>query len=359
MSRDDGISDGEIRARLEQFGFSEKAVDAYLSIVDHGRVKLSVVAEEADVATSYVYELCSQLEADGLVTVEDHQTPAVVTAKPPSEAFERLIGDLEAVREAVAARYEQPEERHGEFTVVKSRQTFLSRLEEMIDDAEEEIAIQTSPDSLQDLGPALQRAVDRGVLVLLSLETERETVSDLALDEVADVVRVGVAGMPTFISVDQREGAVAPPSILEWDHTDDAGIAFVQGKVAPVLVGSFLGNYWPMSEEALVRHGRSLPRTYTHFRPAVFDATTHLRAGHDVAARMRIRPVRTAEQFRERSGTVIDVRQSLIEPRDSSFGLENTLFVEFEDGIRSVGGENGFLEDYETTRVTLMRDDSR
>lgn len=357
MSRDDEMPDERIRARLEQFGFSEKAVDAYLSIVDHGRVKLSTVAEEADVATSYVYELCSQLEADGLVTVDDHQTPAVVTAKPPSTAFERLISDLESVSEAVAARYERPEEPHGEFTVVKSRQTLLAHLEEMIDDAEEEIALQISPDTLEDLRAALRRAVDRGVLVLLLLETERETISDLALDEVADVVRIGIAGMPMFISVDQKEGTVAPPSILEWGHTDDEGIAFVQEKVAPVLVGSFLGNYWPMSEETLVRHSRSLPRTYTHFRPAVFDATTHLRAGHDVAARVRINPVRTAEQFRERSGTVVDVRQSLIEPRDSSFGFENTLFVEFEEGIRSVGGEDAFLEDYEATRVTLMRGD--
>ncbi|MCU4718561.1 TrmB family transcriptional regulator sugar-binding domain-containing protein [Halapricum hydrolyticum] len=55
--------------------------------------------------------------------------------------------------------------------------------------------------------------------------------------------------------------------------------------------------------------------------------------------------------------TVVDVRQSLIEPRDSSFGFENTLFVEFEEGVRTVGGEDAFLEDYEAARVTLMRDD--
>lgn len=357
MSREERMEDGEIRTRLEQFGFSEKAVDAYLRIVDHGRVKLSTVAEEADIATSYVYELCSQLEEDGLVTVDDHRTPAIVTAKPPSTAFEQLISDLESVSEAVATRYERPEEPRGEFTVVKSRQTLLGRLEEMIDDAEEEIAIQMSPESLRDVQHALQRAVDRGVLVLLSLETERETVSDPTLGGVADVVRIGVAGMPTFMSIDQREGAVIPPSALEWGHTDEAGITFVQEKVAPVLVGSFLGNYWPMSEEVLVRRGRPLPRTYTHFRPAVFDATTHLRAGHDVAARMRIRPVRTAEKFRERSGTVVDVRQNLIEPRSSSFGFENTLFVKFEDGVRSVGGKDAFLEDYEAIRMTLMRDD--
>lgn len=354
---DRGDRSGQLRVRLQRFGFSEKEVDAYLSIVDRGRAKPSTIAEAADVSTSYVYELCEQLEANGLVSVEDHRTPTVVQAKPPSAAFDRLIEDLQSVSETVAQRYEQPAETEAHFTVIKSRPTLLKALEAAIDEADEEIAIQVSDRVLSDLRPALERAVDRGVMVLLVLVTDRESIGDLDLAPVADVVRVGIAGMPTFVSVDQRIGAIAPPEVLDWTHSEEAAISFVQEQVAPILVGSFLGNYWPLSEEMLVCRPRDLPRTYDSFRPAIFDATQHLRAGHDIHARIRGRPARTTQEYQDLDGEVVDTSQSLVAPCESA-GFEETLYVDRGEETITVGGQGAFLEAYEARRVRLVPGDS-
>lgn len=353
MSGDFDGEEGQIRDRLGQFGFSEKAIDAYLSIVDHGRVKPSTIAEEANVSTSYVYQVCAQLEEDGLITVDDHRTPAVIHANPPGSAFDHLIDELESVSEAVASRYERPQEPEERFRVVKSRSTLIDGFVEMIDEAESEIAIQVTRGIIPDLRPALRRAIDRGVLVLCVVATEGRTVNDLHLDEVATVVRVGIDEMPTFVSVDQQSGALAPPGVTNWSHTDDAAISFVQENLAPILLGSFLGNYWPMSEEIMVRRLRELPRTYTWFRPAVYDATTHLRAGHDVIATLETRPTKSDQQFEQLEVPVVDTCQNMVEPRTSSFGFENNLVVEVDGEHRSVGGRHAFLEDYEATSVTL------
>ncbi|WP_225308134.1 TrmB family transcriptional regulator sugar-binding domain-containing protein [Haloarcula sp. CBA1131] len=54
-------------------------------------------------------------------------------------------------------------------------------------------------------------------------------------------------------------------------------------------------------------------------------------------------------------GEVVDVRQNLIEPHNSDFGVENSLVVDTGQDHIAVGGYGAFLEDYEVKHTTLRR----
>lgn len=348
-----------IRRLLQQYGFSEAAADAYLTVVERGSATVSTVAEAADISTSHVYDVCDELEGDGFVTVKSNRTPTVVQAVEPARAFESLRTDLDTLQTAVDERYQRPETDDEELTVVKSRSTIVRRLRSYIRAAESEVAIQLPVRQLPEVDDALRAARDRGVLVLLSLCGDADPAGgtaptvDASLEGVASVFRLARPGMPSLLAVDRRRGLISPATMLGWDHDDTRAITFSQSDVADVLIGSYLGNYWSLGEELLVSRPPDLPRTFEQFRPAVFAATLHRRAGNAVDAECYLRPTGTGEPFGTRRGEVVGVRQDLLTPGSSDFGFENSLRVDFGDETTSVGGREAFLEEYEARRVTL------
>ncbi|GGN85579.1 TrmB family transcriptional regulator [Haloarcula pellucida] len=355
------IDAATIRGKLQQYGFSETAAETYLAVVERGSATASTVAEAAGVSTSYVYDVCDDLAADGFVTVEDHRTPTEIRAVDPADAFGRLKSDLDTLESAVTARYQQHTGEEDTFEVVKSRPTMDKRLVSHIDAADSEVVLQLPAQRLPTVADALKRARDRGVLVLLSLNGDPnhgptgtlKTSSEGDADGIASVVRSGLAGGPSLLAADQRRGFVSPATLLSWDHDETRAIAFRQHDVASVLVGSYLGNYWPIGEELLVARPPSLPVTYRMFRPLVFAVTLQLRAGNDVAVDLYARRVGTDDSFETISGTVVDVRQNLVSPANSDFGFENSLIVDIGSERISVGGVDAFLEDYECKQATV------
>jgi len=361
MSGEPSDSDG-VRAKLEQYGFSETAAETYLAVVAHGPATASTVAEAAGVSTSYVYDVCDELAADGFVEVADHRTPTKIRAVPPAEAFAALRADLDALESAVTARYEAENDDRDAFEVVKSGPTIVKRLRAHIEAADSEVVLQLPARRLPDVADTLQGARERGVLVLLTLNaggadpaSASETLAELGcpLDGVANVVRAGLSGAPSLLAVDQGRGVVSPATMLSWDHDETRAIAFTQPDIAAVLVGSYLGNYWPIGEEVLVGRRPALPETYRMFRPAVFAATLHLRAGEPVSAECYLRPTGSDDDFETVRAEVVDVRQNIVAPPDSDFGFENSLVVESDGERFTVGGYGAFLEDYECKQVTL------
>ena len=348
-------SDVTVRDRLQQYGLSETAADTYLAVVEQGPATARTVAETAGVSKSYVYDICDSLAADGFVTVDDHRTPTVIRAMPPSEAFGALKRDLDTLEAAVQTRYEDTPADDNSFEVVKSRPTIVKRLEQHIDAADCEVVLQVPARRLPDIHEPLRRARERGILVLLALSGYDAATMELDLKGVANAVRIGLDGAPSLLATDQQRGFVSPSTMLSWDHDETNAITFTQEAVAAVLVGSYLGNYWPIGEEVLVSRPPSLPVRYDMFRPVVFATTLALRAGKSVVADLYARPTGSDDDFEVISGEVVDIRQNLVEPHNSDFGFENSLVVDTDVGRISVGGYGAFLEDYEVKHTTLRR----
>ncbi|UPV74979.1 TrmB family transcriptional regulator [Halorussus limi] len=346
------MDDSTLSRLLREFGFSDKEIDIYLTVLDHGEAKASVVADDAGVSKRYVYSVSEELEERGFVSVNDHSVPTTVRAVPPQEVVDSLTEDVERMGPALEARYSRATPQTDQFEVIKSRVTVLKRATALIEAADEEVALSIPHAHLSEVADELRDAVSRGVLVLLVV-TGADPGDDLGLEGVATVARAWQEPMPTMITVDRTRSLVAPPEMIARSNSGERAIAFTQRQLAPVLIGSFFGNYWPMAEEVYVAEAHDFPETYDDFRQAVLQATLKLRAGAELTATVRGRPVDADDGPDEITGRVVAVRQGLVEPANNSFPVEAALVVETGAGRYSVGGDGAFVEDYEAQSVVL------
>ncbi|KTG10941.1 transcriptional regulator [Haloprofundus marisrubri] len=352
------MDDAALGNVLQQFGLSDKEIDTYLTLLEHGEAKASTVADAAGVSKRYVYSISEKLEDRGFVSVNDHVVPTTIRANPPEEVIESLTENIETMRPALEARYSQVAPETERFEVIKSRVTVLKRIRSLIDDADEEVTLSLPAANLNEVADSLRAAVDRGVLVLLVV-ADADSTLQTELDGVASVARAWTEPMPTMLTADQRVGLVAPTEMITRSNSGARAISFTEPRLGPVIVGSFLGNYWPMAQQVYVAEPVSLPATYTNFRHAVFQTTLHLRANTPLRARIRGRRTRGRNGSDELVGHVVDVRQGLAAPSNNSFPVENTLVVETSEGLVTVGGGGAFVEDVEAESVTLERAEIR
>ncbi|MFC6976052.1 TrmB family transcriptional regulator [Halomicroarcula sp. GCM10025709] len=346
-------SDSELVERLQRFGFSETEADVYLAVVERGQATPSTVASAADVSTSYVYDIADTLEQHGVVSVDRHQSPTTIRARPPEE----VLGDrVETMRETISAvtdRYEQPAEGFDSLSVVRSRQTLYDRFRQFIGTAESELFITVPADVLPELADELAAAVDRGVLVLLAVGGSTADLPASVLERVATVSKSWERGMTVYLTIDQSTGIISPSSLLDWKHGDAEAISFHNQSVAVAVESAFLGTIWSASEELVLRRPSSLPRTYDGFRSSVYDAALYTRQGRPVQAEMSARPTGTRDRPSPLTGEVVGVTQNFVEPTGAQFGMQNSLTLDTGDETVTVGGIGAFLEDYEATEVTL------
>lgn len=345
--------DGELVERLQRLGLSETEASVYLAAVEHGRAEPSTLASAAGVSASYVYQICDRLEREELVSVDDHRSPTVVRARPPSDVLRRRVGRLDDAVSEMEDRYERPADSVDSLEVVRSRSTIYGRLRERIESADAEVFLTLPSSAVPEVADALRRAVDRGVLVLLAVGGSLDAALPEGREGVATVVRSWVRGMPAYLCVDQERGVIVPSSVLGWEHGESEAIGFRNRSVAVAVEGAFLGTVWPASTEVLVRRPSPLPREYDVVHRAVYDGTLHLRAGRRVRVEADVRPVGTDAELRTVSGTLADTRQSLVEPTTGGFAMENGLYLDADDDRISVGDRGSFLEDYEAVSLSF------
>jgi len=355
MSGEGAVQDqNEIRRKLTQYGFSEKEAETYLAVVNHGSAKVSTIAEDSDVSASYLYDICERLQSRDFVIIDDHLNPTQVRARPPEEVFGTLQDDLSTIESAVQDRYDSGIEQQGTFEVIKSRATVVKRIEALIESSQSEVVLQIPVSVLSEIRSPLREALERDVLLLLTLSGEREQIYDVDVEGIGSVVRAGIESSPTIVAVDQQRGLFASEPVLKWEHNDEQATLVEQDQLASVLVGSYLGNFWGMAIELAISRPPKLPKSYQMIRPSVYTMTRKLWNGDEIHARMEARPSHTTEEFDTISGEVVDVRQNLIEPRNADFGLEHGFAVEIDGEVFWFGGSEAFREDFETRKVTLF-----
>ena len=344
------MDDATLRAHLQRFGFSEKEVDTYLTLLAHGEAKASTIADAAGVSKRYVYSVSEELADRGFVEVDDHVVPTMIRARPPDAVIDHLTTNAEAIQPALETRYTRTEQPAEQFEVIKSRETVRKRIRELVANSDSEVTLSLPADRLSFVADELRKALDRGVLVLL-LVTETDELPEVA-EELASIVRIWQEPMPAMLTADDRVGLVAPAEMLASSHTETQAIVFTHPQLGPVIVGSFVGNYWPVATEVAVADPLSLPITETDFRKAVVQATLQLRADTDLVAEIDGRWVDTSDPV-DLAGHVVTTVQGIVEPTNSRFPIEASLTLETDGTQVTVGGEGAFIEDIEAERVTL------
>jgi predicted DNA-binding transcriptional regulator len=343
--------------QLKQFGLSEKEIQTYLTILEHGEAKASTIADDTGVSKRYVYSICEELEERGFVDVNDHVVPTKIRAKHPEDVIGLLSDRLEDIQPALEERFSETASRPQRFDVIKSRVTVIKRLREYIESAEQELALAVPEGYLPEVTDELTAAIERGVLVLLLVNDvdDPEHVLDGIDGPVGSVVRVWELGMPILLTADEQLGIASPAEMVTRANSDDRAIAIVQGQIVPMIGGSFFANYWPFADEHYVTEPVELPQTYRSFRHATLQATLHNQAEATVYAQATAQPVDTDGEFTTIKGTVVETRQGLVEPRTNTIPIEHTIVMETDQGEVTIGGPDSFLEDYEARKVTLER----
>lgn len=360
--------DADLVEQLEQFGLTETEAAAYLALVSYGRAKPSELALEADISTSYAYQIAEGLERKGLAVVKDQQTPTTIQAKPPTESLGSRMNRMEQTLSAVQDQFSRPPTDAGSLETHRSRETVLNRLRNQIENVEAELFLSLPYETMLEITDVLRNAVDRGVFVLLAVTDDGES-SEADLNGIATAVRMRQWGTNIYLATDTSQGLLAPCSVLNWDRCDSEAVSFNHFTIATAIKRAFFGTIWCNATETMLRRPREERRTYRTIRPAVYDATIRLRSGKTVRTDLRAHPTLSDGVVtgsggnhppwndgteRRISGSVVETRQNLVDPPTSDFALEHGLVVETDEGRITVGGRGAFIGDYIAEEITLL-----
>lgn len=350
MTKTDHTDNIELRDELATFGLSDNEIDTYLALLSRGEATTSVVSEDTDVTQRAVYDIAERLEDRGLVHVNDYASPTTIRALQPTEAIGNLTERLESITPALTDRFNETEPETPEIQIVKSRETALKHLQQALSEATKEVLVAIPEHVFPAVEAELRAAVDRDVLVFL-LIGEMDTVDADAsrFSDVANAVRYWDESLPFIYTVDDQLAMIGDASIASGTHSDGEGVTVSKLQLTGAILGMYFSAHWPAATELFVTDPDPLPKTYDWFRQTTLQAMLHHKAGVDLWADIE------TEDGMSLSGPVTQVHQAFVEPTTNDFTLENSLHVETDDGIVTVGGPGAFLEDYKGETVTLRR----
>ena len=166
------MASDDLQGGLEEVGsrfdFGEYEIEAYLTVLEHGRVTASEIAEKTDIPQPRVYDTVRSLSESGLVELRESR-PMQVLAVDPEETFSGLQSTLSTLVESLAERYETPARDSEAVSLIKSRQTILRYVEDVITAAEYELVLSLRPDLLARYEEHLVERREAGVTIELLL----------------------------------------------------------------------------------------------------------------------------------------------------------------------------------------------
>jgi len=174
---------------LKRFGLSTYEARVFVALQKLEAGSASEVAEVTDVPRSQVYGAADELEARGLVDVQQG-TPTRYRPVGTAEARERLYERLRTTGDAafayiddVQGQFAEEEEREEAIWTVEGRTNVVTRCESLIGEADSAVVYATGdPDALADVLDSLRGALERGVSVTVvsAEDTVMEAVTNAA-----------------------------------------------------------------------------------------------------------------------------------------------------------------------------------
>ncbi|MFB6297289.1 MAG: HTH-type sugar sensing transcriptional regulator TrmB [Salinirussus sp.] len=340
---DDGLQ-GALADLAARFEFTEYEVKAYLTVLQHGELTASELAEYADIPQPRVYDTARNLAEDGFVELRESR-PMKVLAIDPEEAFGGLQTSLDELVDRLENQYVAPARGAGGASLIKSRPTILRYIGEVVAAAEYELLLAMNGDLLERFGDEIRarHAENTAVNLLLAPESQAPRPDEYDYGAVADTVRTrrGVT-TPVVAVADGSYALYATQDALE-DGTEQYGIIFDRSELGFLISGFYNTVLWTTSETAFeAESGRPFPRQYTTVRRCVTELQDDDRT---LYASVEGRDIETGEH-RVVEGTVVSV----------AFGTNRetaTLVVESDGEIVNVGGQLAALEDIEASEILV------
>ncbi len=341
----------ELRSTVERvgdrFNLGEYEIDAYLTVLEHGQLTASEIADRTDIPQPRVYDTVRSLSDRGLVELRESR-PMKIVSIDPAEAFDDVQDALDEMIDELEARYTAPARETEAVSLVKSRSTILRYLEEIIESAEYELALSLTPDLLVRFADQLRAATNANVSVDLIVTPRSEAPSPAEFDylSVATTARArrGIT-TPVIAVADGNYSIYATQDALR-DDQDRYGVIFNRSALGFLVSGFFGTVLWTTAEETLGENGegRPYPRRYASIRRCVKDLIDH--SGEAYATI----DGRDVEQGGPRvvRGRVVDIAFEMSEEVAS-------LTLETDDGEVTVGGRVAALEEVEAHEIHIGR----
>ena len=330
----------------ERFNLGEYEIEAYLTVLEHGELTASEIAESTDIPQPRVYDTVRSLADRGLVELRESR-PMKVVAVDPDNSFGDLKDSLAQMIDELEARYTAPARDTEAVALVKSRATILRYVEEIITTAEYELSLSLTPDLLRRFEDDLVAAREAGVSVEL-LVTPASRAPDpetFDYDAVATTARVrrGIT-TPVIAVADGEYSAYATQDALR-DDRDRYGVIFNRSALGFLVAGFFGTVLWTTAETVSEDDTeRAFPRHYASIRRAVKDLVD--REG-DFYAFVRGRDVET--------GTDTTVEGKIVDVTFDASEEVASLTVETDEGPVEVGGLVAAFEDVEGQELLIDR----
>ncbi|MFC7215551.1 HTH-type sugar sensing transcriptional regulator TrmB [Saliphagus sp. GCM10025334] len=341
----------ELRSTVERvgdrFNLGEYEIDAYLTVLAHGQLTASEIADRTDIPQPRVYDTVRSLSDRGLVELRESR-PMKIVAIDPGNAFDDVQDALEEMIDELEARYTAPARETEAVSLVKSRSTILRYLEEIIEQAEYELALSLTPDLLIRFEDQLRAATSADVSVdlIVTPAVEAPLPAEFDYEAVATTARArrGIT-TPVIAVADGNYSMYATQDALR-DDQDRYGVIFNRSALGFLVSGFFGTVLWTTAEQILGENseGRPYPRKYASIRRCVKDL---IEDGGEFYATIEGRDV-------ERGGSRV-VRGQVV---DVSFEMSEevaSLTLETDDGSVSVGGRVAALEDVEAHEIHIGR----
>jgi sugar-specific transcriptional regulator TrmB len=331
------------------FDFGEYETEAYLAVLQHGQLTASEIAEKTDIPQPRVYDTVRSLAEIGLVELQESR-PIKVLAVDPEEAFDDVQSTLSTLVGSLSERYRAPARDAEAVSLIRSRQTILRYLAEVISGAEYELVLSLTPDLLARFEDDLVERREAGVSIDLLLAPASEVPGPDEYDygRVATTARARRGVTTPVVAVADGTSSVYTTREALASGESRYGVIFNRSELG-FLVSGFLNTVVWTSATTLIEGGedRPFPRRYASIRRCAEDLEDGPDEPTAFFATVRGRDVETGER-RTAAGAVVDV--SLGPNRGTA-----ALTLETDDGLVDVGGQVAALEDIEAYELAIGR----
>ncbi|WP_336343964.1 HTH-type sugar sensing transcriptional regulator TrmB [Halalkalicoccus ordinarius] len=344
--------DDDLRSTLErvgeQFNLGEYEIDAYLTVLEHGQLTASEIADRTDIPQPRVYDTVRSLSDRGLVELRETR-PMRIIAVDPDEAFSMVRSSLTEMVDELEARYTAPARDTEAVSLVKSRSTILRHLSDVIEAAEYELILSLTPELLKRFDEELRGAIDRGISIELLVTPAAEAPSPETFDygAVSTVAKARRGITTPIVAVGDGEYSVYATQDAIRDDRDRYGVIFHRSALGFLVSGFFGTVLWTTAEPLAANgEGRPFPRRYASIRRCVKDV---YELGGEFFATVEGRDVETGEAL------VLSGRVATVELEDTEEVA--AMVLDTGEGEVTVGGRVAALEQIEAHEIQIDRDE--
>ena len=344
--------DDDLRSTLErvgeQFNLGEYEIDAYLTVLEHGQLTASEIADRTDIPQPRVYDTVRSLSDRGLVELRETR-PMRIIAVDPDEAFSMVRSSLTEMVDELEARYTAPARETEAVSLVKSRSTILRHLSDVIEAAEYELILSLTPELLERFDEELRGAIDRGISTELLVTPAAEAPSPETFDygAVSTVAKARRGITTPVIAVGDGEYSVYATQDAIRDDRDRYGVIFHRSALGFLVSGFFGTVLWTTAEPLAANgEGRPFPRRYASIRRCVKEVHE---LGGEFFATVEGRDVETGET------RVLSGRIATVELEDTEEVA--AMVLDTGESEVTVGGRVAALEQIEAHEIRIARDE--